>query len=141
MTELGPPPSPPPSTARVANPFLRILLLAAGGVFVAIGVVGIFVPLLPTTIFLLIAAACFGKSSPGAHRWLMNNRWFGRYLNDYTERRGATRATKITSLVLLWLGIGAAIYFFFTPLWLVLALLGIAVAVSAHLLLLDTLRR
>jgi hypothetical protein len=119
---------------------LRILLVAAGGLFVAIGVVGIFVPLLPTTIFLLIAAACFGRSSPGAHRWLMNNRWFGRYLNNYAERRGATPATKVASLLLLWFGIGAAIYLFYTPLWLVIVLLGIAIAVSAHLLLLDTLR-
>jgi hypothetical protein len=114
--------------------------MGAGSLLVAIGVIGIFVPLLPTTIFLLLAAACFGRSSPGAYRWLTTNRWFGRYLHDYKERRGATLVTKVTSIGALWLGIGAAVWFLGLPLWADLVLFAIAVAVTLHLLTLATLR-
>jgi uncharacterized membrane protein YbaN (DUF454 family) len=125
--------------ARAANPIVRLALLAAGSLLVAIGIIGIFVPLLPTTVFLLLAAACFGRSSPGAYRWLTTNRWFGRYLHDYHERRGATVLTKVTSIGALWLGIGAAAWFLGLPLWVDLVLLAIAVAVTLHLLTLRTL--
>ena len=126
--------------ARASNPIVRVALMGAGSLLVAIGVIGIFVPLLPTTIFLLLAAACFGRSSPGAYRWLTTNRWFGRYLHDYKERRGATLVTKVTSIGALWLGIGAAVWFLGLPLWADLVLFAIAVAVTLHLLTLATLR-
>jgi uncharacterized membrane protein YbaN (DUF454 family) len=124
---------------RVSNPLVRYALIVAGSVLVAIGVIGIFVPLLPTTVFLLLAAACFGKSSPGAYRWLTTNRWFGSYLHNYQVRRGATALTKATSIATLWLGIGAAIWFLSVPLWLSAMLLAIAAAVTIHLLRLQTL--
>jgi hypothetical protein len=125
---------------RTRNPLVRYALVAAGSVLVAIGVIGIFVPLLPTTIFLLLAAACFGKSSPRAYHWLTTNRMFGRYLHDYQHRRGATVLTKATSIAALWLGIGAAAWFLSLPLWVTAALLLIAAAVTLHLLRLQTLR-
>jgi hypothetical protein len=126
--------------ARASNPIVRVALMGAGSLLVAIGVIGIFVPLLPTTIFLLLAAACFGRSSPGAYRWLTTNRWFGRYLHDYKERRGATPLTKVTSVAALWLGIGAAAWFLSLPLWADFVLLAIAAAVTLHLVTLATLR-
>lgn len=123
------------SSSRLA----RWLYLAAGSLLVALGVLGIFLPLLPTTIFLILAAGCFGKSSPGAYRWLHTNRLFGKYLRDYRERHGATVATKVTSIGSLWLGIGAAIFFIHVS-WVALVLLVIAAAVSVHLFRLTTLR-
>lgn len=123
------------SSSRLA----RWLYLGAGSLLVALGIVGIFLPLLPTTIFLILAAGCFGKSSPGAYRWLHTNRLFGKYLSDYRERRGATVATKVTSIGSLWLGIGAAIFFIHVT-WVALILLAIAAAVSIHLFRLTTLR-
>lgn len=125
---------------RVSSRFGRLALLAAGALLTAIGVIGIFVPLLPTTIFLLLAAACFGRSSPGAHRWLTTNRWFGSYLHNYQVRRGATVWTKAVSIGTLWLGIGGAIYLLSPAIWVTAGLLVIAVAVSVHLLSLKTLR-
>ncbi|MBA4179887.1 MAG: DUF454 domain-containing protein [Anaerolinea sp.] len=130
------------SAERVAvsgSRVVRWLYLAAGGLLVAIGVLGIFLPLLPTTIFFILAAGCFGKSSPGAYRWLHSNRYFGKYLRDYRERRGATVGTKAASIGSLWLGIGAAIFFVHVT-WIALILLVIAAAVSVHLLRLTTLR-
>lgn len=123
------------SSSRIA----RWLYISAGSLLVAIGVVGIFVPLLPTTIFFILAAACYGKSSPGAYRWLHTNRYFGKYLRNYRERHGATVGTKVTSIGSLWFGIGAAAFFIHTP-WIALILLAIAVGVSIHLLTLTTIR-
>ena len=77
---------------------MRWLLLALGGLSVAIGVVGIFVPLLPSFEFFLLAAICFGRSSPAAYRWLTTNRVFGQRFSDYREHCGATIATKLVTL-------------------------------------------
>jgi uncharacterized membrane protein YbaN (DUF454 family) len=121
----------------MAGRFVRPLLIAAGVVLVAVGAVGIFVPLLPTTIFLLLAAACFGRSSPGAYRWLTTNRWFGPILRDYNEGRGATMQTKVTSIGALWLGLGLAAWWLWNP-WIDLALAAIGVAVTVHLVRLRT---
>ncbi len=119
---------------------VRWALMAAGAVLVGIGVLGIFLPLLPSTIFFLGAAACFGKSSPAAYRWLMTNRWFGKHLHDYHRERGATIPAKAMSIGSLWLGIGISQYFFVENTWVRLALLVIAIAVTIHLLRLRTIR-
>ena len=140
MAELAGSPSRAPrvATSRVA----RYSYIGAGSALVGVGVLGIFLPLLPTTIFFILAAACYSRSSPGAYRWLTTNRYFGSYLKNYQEHRGATVQTKIVSLVALWLGIGGADYFLTLPVWVeVLLLLLVAVGVSIHLLKLKTIRK
>ncbi|MDA0351035.1 MAG: YbaN family protein [Chloroflexi bacterium] len=119
---------------------IRALLLGTGTLFVGIGVLGIFLPLLPTTVFLLIAAACYGRSSERAYRWLMTNRLFGRYLRNYQEERGATVRTKVVSIAFLWVGIGAAAYWIDAPIWLAAVLAAIATGVTIHLVRLRTIR-
>lgn len=104
----------------------------------ALGVVGIFLPLLPTTPFLLLAAACFAKSSDRMHRWLLDNRWFGNYIRDYREGRGVPLRAKAVALVTLWASMGYAV-FYCVPLFAVKVLLvAVAAAVSVHLLRLKT---
>jgi uncharacterized membrane protein YbaN (DUF454 family) len=73
---------------------------------VGLGAIGIVFPILPTTPFLLAAAACFCKSSTRMYSWLMNNKWFGEYIKNYKEGRGLPLKTKITALVVLWVTIG-----------------------------------
>lgn len=119
----------------------RIVLRIVGGLLVGLGVLGMFLPLLPTTIFLLGAAACFGKSSPGAYRWLTTNRVFGRHLREYREERGATLGTKVFSISSLWIGIGAAVYLVRDMPWLEVVLIAIAMAVTVHLLSLRTIHK
>lgn len=126
--------------ARVTNLLLRWLMIGAGFLLVGIGVLGIFLPLLPTTVFFLLAAACFGRSSPAAYRWLTTNRVFGRYLRDYKERRGATVGTKLVSLASLWAGMSLSAFLIEPPLWVDALLAAIAVGVTWHLLSLNTLR-
>lgn len=123
---------------ELAGRIWRPLLIAAGVLLVTVGAIGIFVPLLPTTVFLLLAAICFGKSSPGAYHWLMTNRVFGRMLRDYHEGRRATLFTKITSFAMLWLGLAVTVWLV-GNLWIDTGLLVIGLAVSIHLLRLRTL--
>lgn len=119
---------------------VRILLVACGTLCVALGVLGMFVPILPTTPFLLLAAACYSRSSPRVYQWLMTNRWCGAYIRNYREGRGITPRHKIATIVVLWLVIGYTAGFVATPGWLRLLLLVIAVAVSVHLARMKTCR-
>lgn len=120
---------------------LRGLLVAAGIVSFGLGAIGVFVPLLPTTPFLLLAAACFIRGSDRLYFWLIHHRWFGPYIRNYREHRAITRRARIVSLALLWSVIGYSALFAARAWWL-RALLGlIAAGVTVHLLQLKTLPR
>jgi hypothetical protein len=115
------------------------MLVAAGFVCVGIGVVGVVVPILPTTPFLLLAAYCFLRGSPRWHAWLLGNRVFGRYIHDYLMYRAVPRRTKISALVVLWacLSVSAVL----VRIWYVALILAvIGVAVTIHILKLRTLK-
>jgi len=144
MTDLGlsAGPAVPAGEAAQVNRhrLVRWVYLGTGSLMVAIGVLGMFLPLLPSTVFFLIAAGLYGKSSPGAYRWLTTNRLFGQNLRDYREERGATVGTKVFSIGSLWVGIGAS-EFVVDAMWVRLLLLAIAAAVTIHLLKLRTIRR
>jgi uncharacterized membrane protein YbaN (DUF454 family) len=126
--------------APAIKTWLRILLVIAGTVCVGLGIVGIFVPVLPTTPFLLLAAACYARSSKRFHSWLLNNKWFGSYIRNYLERKGITLRAKIITLSLLWITIGVSITFAVETLALKLILGIIAIGVSIHILSLRTLK-
>ena len=118
------------------------LLLVAGTISLALGAIGIFLPILPTTPFLLLSAACYLRSSERMHKWLLGNRWFGEYIRNYQEGRGIPLKTKIVAMAFLW---GAIIYSAFFALDEILiaqvALLLIALGVSVHLIRLPTLKK
>ncbi len=84
------------------GPVGRVVLSAAGLVCVGIGAVGIFVPVLPTTPFLLLAAACFVRSSPRLHGWLLRHRRLGPYIAGFIDGGGMPARAKRVSLVVLW---------------------------------------
>ena len=110
------------------------LLLSAGILAVGLGVVGAFVPLLPTTPFLLLAAACFARSSDRHYEWLLNHRWMGAYVRNYREHRATTRRVKAVTMVLLWGSIGYAAIAVADG-WVVrVLLLSVAVGVTIHVL-------
>jgi len=118
----------------------NILLTILGSLCVALGVLGIFLPLLPTTPFLLLAAVCFARSSKRFYDWLMNNRWFGEYIRSYREGRGIPLKQKVLAIILLWLTIGSTALLAVTLWWVRLILLCIAVGVTIHLVKLKTYR-
>ncbi len=111
------------------------MLVAAGFLFVGLGVVGAFLPLLPTTPFLLLAAACFARSSARFYNWLVNNKWFGVYVRDYREGRGVPVRIKVVTVGALWVVIGLSAAFAVSSLFIRIILVVIAVAVTAHILL------
>lgn len=112
---------------------IRGCLVVIGGLSVVLGVLGIFLPVLPTTPFLLLAAACFARSSSRFHDWLMHHRWFGEYLRYYTDGLGIPRAIKCRAIAVLWLSMGVSVVFFVPWLWLQLLLVAIALAVSMYI--------
>ena len=116
---------------------IRPLLVAAGSVSVALGIAGIFLPLLPTTPFLLLAAACYVRSSPRLYRWLMNHRWTGDYIRDYREKRGLPLRTKILTVLILWATVGWSAYRISNP-WLLALLAAVAVVIPIVILRLPT---
>ena len=110
------------------------LLLPAGILAVGLGVVGAFVPLLPTTPFLLLAAACFARSSDRHYEWLLNHRWMGAYVRNYREHKATTRRIKVVTMALLWGSIGYAAIAVADG-WVVRALLlSVAAGVTIHVL-------
>jgi len=117
----------------------KTIFLLCGFLCVGLAVLGIFLPVLPTTPFLLLAAACFARSSTRFHYWLLNNRWFGSYIRNYREGRGLPLGHKIFTIALLWLTIGAAIIMVH-PVWVKLLLAAVAAGVTLHLVRVKTYR-
>ena len=83
-------------------PLQKWIYIALGSISLGVGVLGIFLPLLPTTVFMLIAAACYARSSDRLYNWLLNHKVFGPYIKNWREHRAITRRTKIVILVVLW---------------------------------------
>ena len=120
------------------NPLGRIIVLGCGWLSLGIGAIGIVVPVLPTAPFVLLAAACFLRTSPLLHAWLTEHPLFGPHIVDFLAGRGLRARTKLLAISTLWASVIASI-------WLVIPLLAVdliaataAVAVTAYLLRLPT---
>jgi uncharacterized membrane protein YbaN (DUF454 family) len=105
---------------------------------VLLGVVGIFIPILPTTPFLLLAAYLYARSSQRFLNWLLTNRLFGRYISNYRNGLGLPLLQKVITIFALWLTIGVSATLFVKSWWLRGLLLVIALAVSIHLVCIKT---
>ncbi|MFN7571273.1 MAG: YbaN family protein [Betaproteobacteria bacterium] len=116
-----------------SSPLVRALLIAAGSLCVALGVLGIFLPLLPTTPFMLLGAACFARSSRRFYDWLLANRTFGPLIHEWRKHRSVPYRTKLTAIALMALTMGSSIVFVVEALWLKLLIAAIGVAVSVWL--------
>ena len=115
------------------GPVRRGVYLGIGTVSVSAGIIGIVLPLWPTTCFLLLAAWCFARSSPSAERWLYENRVFGRYLTAYRERGVISTRVRGGATIFLWSTIVVSAVFAAGHLWIVALLLLVAALVTAHL--------
>ena len=114
---------------------MRTLYLLLGCLSLGLGVLGIFLPLLPTTPFLLLSAVLFARSSERLHRWLLSHPVLGEYIRAFLEDRSIPRRVKIPSLCLLWASIlSSVIWVADGKPWLQVLLLCIAVGVSWHIL-------
>jgi len=96
---------------EVKNPLLRFLWVGLGCLFVGLGAIGAVVPGMPTTVFLVLAAACFIRSSQRLYDWLISNKTFGPYLKDYREGKGIPRRAKVLALSMIVIFVSFAVFY------------------------------
>ena len=125
---------------KVIRNWTRPPLIIAGTLLVGLGIIGILIPVLPTTPFLLLAAACYARSSQRFYHWLLNNRWFGNYIKNYIQRKGVPLKVKILAITWLWITIGCSVIFVVQAFLVRLILILIAVGVSIHIFSVRTLK-
>ena len=124
-----------------SSKFKRGLFIVAGTIFLGLGGVGIILPILPTTPFLLLSAACYYKGSERLHQWVLNNRWFGSYIRNYQEGKGIPLKTKLFILSLLWIVISYSALFILDIFIVQIILFIIAISVSIHIISLPTFKK
>jgi hypothetical protein len=114
----------------------RVLYAAAGLVCVGLAYLGVFLPVLPTTPFVLLAGYCFARSSPRLERWLKKSPVFGKLVRDWEEHRGMRRSAKFVAVLMVVAVVGVGVVFGGLPVWLrwtvgALAAVGVCVIVFA----------
>ena len=120
-----------PAVRLHASLTLRVLLVAAGTLSLLLGVIGIFTPVLPTTPFVLLAAACYARASTRFYRWLTGNRTFGPMIREWHRHRSIAYRTKLFAIASMAASLGVSIAFFVEPLWLKAALAAFGAALAA----------
>lgn len=116
---------------------LRFFLVISGTTCVVLGTLGAFVPLLPTTPFLLLASYCFIRSSDRLYNWLINHRFLGKFIRDYVEHKSISPKIKWITLAILWTSILSSVILLDVKIWVKLLLLAVAIGVTTHLMLLK----
>ncbi len=131
-----------PRPKQKKQKIVRALLIISGTISLVLGAIGIFLPILPTTPFLLLSAACYMRSSERMYNWLLKNRWFGEYIRHYREGRGIPMKSKLVAITLLWVTILYSSLFIVDEILIAqVALILVAFGVSVHLLRLPTFKR
>lgn len=120
---------------------MKTLCIVLGSLSLVLGIIGIFVPLLPTTPFLLLTAALYFKASPRLYNWLLRQKHLGPYIRNYRENKAIPLRAKITSLLLMWGTMLYCICFLIPFLWVKIAMFLIAAGVTYHILSFKTLRK
>ena len=118
----------------------RKLLFIAGTLSTGLGILGIFVPILPTTPFLLIAAACYIRSSQKFYNWLLNDRFLGAYIKNYLQGKGMPLKVKILTVTLLWITIGLSVWFVAQNAIIRVILILVAIGVTTHIARIKTFK-
>ncbi len=118
---------------KYSNKYVRGLLIILGTISVLLGLIGIILPLLPTTPFLLLGAAIYAKSSDKFYNWLIENRLFGSYIKNYREGKGIPLRVKVTAITFLWITILITAIFFIPVLAVRILLIAIAIGVTFHI--------
>ncbi|MDF1611350.1 YbaN family protein [Stygiobacter electus] len=115
------------------------IFLILGFIFVAFGIIGAILPLMPSTVFFILAAYFFSKSSEKFHKKLLDNKYIGRHIKNFYEKRGMPLRVKIISILSLFLTITISIILVKRTPFLVVILLSVAFAVSFYIISLNTI--
>ena len=131
----------PKQTPKPLNTSLRWTLFFVGWLAVILGVIGIFLPVLPTVPFLLLAGACFGRSSERFYTWLLNHAHLGPLIRPYLHGHGISKTNKLKAICLIWVSIAVSAIFLINIYWVRGVLLVIGLGVTLYLLRLPTLEK
>lgn len=115
----------------------RIIFLCLGITLLGVGAVGVVTPVLPTTPLVLAAFFCFTQSSERAEKWILNNQYFGSYIENYRTKKGVPKNVKLKSIIFLWISLIVSMIFLRQYI-LILILCIVGIAVTAHIFLLKT---
>lgn len=113
---------------------LRYLYISAGTLCVIIGAIGAFVPLLPTTPLLLLAAWLYVRSSDRLYNWLLNQKILGSYIRDFMEEKSIPKRAKIIALTMMWASMLFCIHFIAEQIWLKFILAIVTIAASLYIM-------
>jgi len=119
---------------------LKSVYVGIGTLSLLIGIIGIVVPLLPTTPFLLLSAACYAKGSKRLYHWFINIRWIGENIKNYNEGKGISITGKIFSLLFLWATIMVSMFVLWSNFYVQVLLFIIAVLVTYHIISLKSVK-
>lgn len=126
---------------RISDKLKKTIYVFAGTMFLVLGAIGVVIPILPTTPFLLLAAACYLRGSERLHRWMLDNKVFGEFIRNYREGKGINLKNKLLTTVFLWVTISFSALFIVENVIIRGLLFLIAIAVSAHIVLLPTYKQ
>lgn len=123
----------------VKNNFLRWILICGGWMAIVSGVIGIFLPLVPTVPFVLLAAACFARSSERFHTWLIEHNYLGPLVRDYLNGSGIPLRARRIAIGMVWVSCTASTFLFVQAFWLKITLMSIAAGITLYLLSIPTI--
>jgi uncharacterized membrane protein YbaN (DUF454 family) len=114
------------------------IYVVLGTIALAVGALGLLLPVLPTTPFVILAAACYYRGSERLHAWILNSRWFGEPIRNFQAGRGLTRNMKTRAVSLMWATIIVSAVFFVNSLVVRAVVFGVAICVTIYLFRLPT---
>jgi uncharacterized membrane protein YbaN (DUF454 family) len=127
--------------SRVSGKMMRSIYIIVGTIALVIGAIGLFLPVIPTTPLVILAAACYYRGSDRLHNWILSSRWFGETVKNYQEGRGLTRDTKVRAISMMWAMILISAWFFVSNFFVRVAIICVAIGVTVYLIKLPTLEK
>jgi uncharacterized membrane protein YbaN (DUF454 family) len=130
-----------PADHRLSQKMIRGIYIIVGTIALIIGAIGLFLPVIPTTPLVILAAACYYRGSDRLHTWILSSRWFGETIKNYQEGKGLTRNTKVRAISMMWIMILISAWFFIRNLFVRVAIICVAIGVTFYLVRLPTLEK
>ena len=123
---------------HASNTFVRWILICCGWCSILAGVIGVFLPIVPTVPFLLLSAACFARSSVRFHTWLLDHKLLGTLVRDYQDGSGIPLRAKQMAIGMIWVSFSTSAFLFETDVWIRILLFAVAAGITLYLLQLPT---
>lgn len=130
-----------PANHSISQKMMRGAYIIIGTISLLIGAIGLFLPVIPTTPLIILAAACYYRGSDRLHTWILSSRWFGDTIKNYQEGRGLTRDTKVRAISMMWVMMLVSAWFFVSSLFVRVAIICVGIGVTVYLVRLPTLEK